>query len=302
MNSEGRGTEVKLGDNTAETPCQRFKPHALVDGILPPGVEPGVYDVASASSLFSFCESLCQTGGSWYPLPCPVSGYQLTAVQAIVNEASMIAGYEHALDRIRLRLRPSPLLDTAAVIEGAGKRLVLSYFSEQFLGPSIADAYWGPSTFYCFHGPRRGLLDMMCKYGMAFRSADAGKFGVGCYSTLNVEYAVRCSHGAFDDESRRRPASPDGKFPVVMFAAYVGRVYPVTRETDYCCTESGHSDFFGGPLKTGFDCHIACVNEKTGFQAVNREECQYVEVVIDQATQLLPVAVLWFEEEDCVLK
>jgi hypothetical protein len=71
----------------------------------------------------------------------------------------------------------------------------------------------------------------------------------------------------------------------------VGRVCRVTRETDNC-TESGHSDFFGGSLKTGFDCHIACVSEKADFQAVNREECQYLEVIIDQATQLLPVAVL----------
>jgi hypothetical protein len=57
--------------------------------------------------------------------------------------------------------------------------------------------------------------------------------------------------------------------------------YPVTR-SDYGNvpgTELGYSDFFGRPLKRGFDCHVICVNETAGFQAVSRPDCHYVEVV-----------------------
>jgi hypothetical protein len=76
--------------------------------------------------------------------------------------------------------------------------------------------------------------------------------------------------------------------------------YPITREEDY-----GHvrlptdppncSDYYGRPLKGGFDCHVVCVNQSHGFQAVNRDACQYVEIVIEQESQMLPIAVLWFE-------
>jgi RNase H-fold protein (predicted Holliday junction resolvase) len=82
---------------------------------------------------------------------------------------------------------------------------------------------------------------------------------------------------------------------VIMFAASVGMAYPVTRDVDYQ-TDAQKSNFFGRPLQAGFDCHVVCVNESIGCQAVNRQECQYVEVVIDQVSQMLPLAVLWFED------
>jgi hypothetical protein len=51
----------------------------------------------------------------------------------------------------------------------------------------------------------------------------------------------------------------------------------------------------------GFDSHVVCVNESSSeFQAVGRKQCQYVEVVVAEEAQMLPVAVLWFEVYPCI--
>jgi hypothetical protein len=173
---------------------------------------------------------------------------------------------------------------------------VLSCLREQFQERAPGTNPRAVNAFYCFHGPRREHLDSVCSTGLvATRAMDAGYFGSGCYSTLNIEYAIKYARGEFDDASSRRPPAEDGRYAVIMFAASVGMAYPVTRDVDYQ-TDAQKSNFFGRPLQAGFDCHVVCVNESIGCQAVNRQECQYVEVVIDQVSQMLPLAVLWFED------
>ena len=81
----------------------------------------------------------------------------------------------------------------------------------------------------------------------------------------------------------------------------VERVKLLTREKDYEQKKTFNgmlvSDFFGAPLKSGdsgrFDCHCALVSENAGFQAVPRDQMQYMELVFDQTSQVLPIAVLW---------
>jgi hypothetical protein len=111
---------------------------------------------------------------------------------------------------------------------------------------------------------------------------------------------VRYIKGDFDKpESPPRTRPADGRYPVIMFSCCVGLAYPITPDTDYGNVEGipeGFCDYYGRPLKRQFDCHVACVNQGSGFQAVGREQCQYVEVVIADESQMLPVAVLWFEE------
>jgi hypothetical protein len=51
-------------------------------------------------------------------------------------------------------------------------------------------------------------------------------------------------------------------------------------------------------VERGFDCHKDCENENTNFQAVNRQDHQYVEVVISQEIQMLPLAVVWVKDND----
>ena len=73
----------------------------------------------------------------------------------------------------------------------------------------------------------------------------------------------------------------------------MGMAYPVTRTHDDTRTPTGHSDWFGRPLQPGFDAHVACVNKRSRSEGVDRAEAQYVELVVEQSMQLLPVAVIW---------
>ena len=81
----------------------------------------------------------------------------------------------------------------------------------------------------------------------------------------------------------------------------MGIAYPITPAADYRVLPPGqrqcHSNYFGAGLRPGFDCHVACVNEAAAhgpFEAVNRDQCQFMELVFEQQSQLLPLMVLWF--------
>ena len=50
---------------------------------------------------------------------------------------------------------------------------------------------------------------------------------------------------------------------------------------------------FGSKLRGGFDAHVAAVSQVSGFEAVRRSQMQYLEIVIDQEAQVLPLAILW---------
>jgi hypothetical protein len=234
------------------------------------------------------------------------------AVEAVVHDTAQYTAYEFKQDQMfRQRVGGGEHFNFDTNTMGADQLRVLSCLREQFqerrpgLNPKAAN------TIYCFHGPRREHLDNICTNGLvATRAMDAGYFGSGCYSTLNIEYAIKYAHGVLD-QNNSRPPSADGRYPVIMFAASVQLAYPVTRAVDYPAHDANtasssssngrvknESRFFGRPLERGFDCHVVCVNENTNFQAVNRQDCQYVEVVISQEIQMLPLAVLWFEDND----
>jgi hypothetical protein len=122
---------------------------------------------------------------------------------------------------------------------------------------------------------------------------------VGTLGTLGRdEYAARYAAGDFDMHHRPPPA--DGRYPVVMFAASVGMAYPVTPAVDYASEYGfpvGHSNYFGRPLRSGFDLHCVCVSQHAhvSWEAVTRDRCEYMELVMSQKIDLLPIAVLWFE-------
>jgi hypothetical protein len=279
-------------------PFQRYKPHRFVSGIVPAGTPPGIHDVPTSSSLYWYCRILCQTGGSWLPVPSPVAGYRLVAVQAVIHKDSGYTSYEHRQEQmLEQRLVGGDYFNYSTRDEFAAHQLrVLSCLRDQFQECLPGGNPRAANTCYCFHGPRREHVESICATGLvATRTKDAGYFGSGCYSTLNIEYAVKYAHGKFDAVGNRRAPAPDGRYPVIMFAASVGMAYPVTRAVDYPVGVN-QSNFFGRPLQRAFDCHVVCVSESANFQAVTRQECQYVEVVIDQVAQMLPIAVMWFEE------
>jgi hypothetical protein len=242
---------------------------------------------------------MCMTGGSCiHGVSNRIAGYRLSLVQAVTHSLGRYMGYEDELLRSSNNRKTGMQFFNYAIRELEKNQLhvldaLRSHFQERPPGTDSRSA----NTFYSFHGCRCEHVENICANGIvATRATDAGFFGSGCYSTLNMEYAARYAYGEFDNPPVAR-ASRNGRYPVIMFACFVSMAYPLTPR-DYgnvAGIDAGYSDYFARPLKTGFDCHVVCVNEASGFQAVERPECQYVEVVIEQQSRMLPVAVLWFE-------
>jgi hypothetical protein len=282
------------------SPFLRYQPHRFSSAIVAPGTEEGIHDVPNTSSIFAFCKKMCETGGSWnHGIICPLARFKLHAVQAVTHSSDHYTGFRDAMKRTsNLRKEGLPVLNPAVSKLTHSQLYVLdalrSHFHERPPGTDPRDA----NTFYSFHGCRWEFVRNMCHHGIVnARSKDPGFFGSGFYTTLNIEYAARYARGEFDPSGAERETR-DGCYPVIMFACFVSVVYPVTPEVDYGtpqCTKAGHSQFYGKPLNTGCDCHVSCVHEAKHFQAVDRSACQYVEVVIDQNIQVLPVAVLWMQ-------
>jgi hypothetical protein len=211
-----------------------------------------IFDETSGSSLFPFCKSLCLNGGNWSPSPSPVAGFKLVAVEAITHSADYYAAFKQKQARMSAQRQKGGSYFNFATMSSftAKQQLVLSALRQQFHERAPGTPFQAPNTFYSFHGPRREDLESMCSTGIvATRGLDAGNFGAGCYSTLNVEYAVRYIRGDFDKpESPSRLPPSDGRYPVVMFACCVGMACPITREADYGNIDGipdGFSDYFG---------------------------------------------------------
>jgi hypothetical protein len=226
-------------------------------------------------------------------------GFELVRVDAVVNSDAHITVYETQQDRQRrLRANGGAIFNALIQAFSTAKLHVLftltSFFQER---RPDADPK-SPHTVYAFHGPRMEHLTSVCENGIVpLRETDLGYFGLGCYTTLNIEYAAKYARGDYDPHGAAlRKRSADGCVPVVMLAASVGMAYPVTPDRADYLRADGHSVWFGQGLKPGFDCHVACVSEVSNCEAVFRQDCQYVELVVRQESQLLPVAVLWLRE------
>ena len=241
-------------------------------------------------------EALCRVRGSSLPVPSPVGhGFQLAAVDAVVNSPMRITAYEarqHSL--CGLRQDGGAAFNHHTRHFTADQLNVLGAVREHFQEKALNVPVQFPNSLYVFMGPPVDAVDSICRNGLvALRDTDAGFFGLGCYTTLSIEYAARYARG--DLAGTLRAQSADNMLPMIMFAASVGMAYPVTPGLDYARQRvDGHSDCFGAPLKRGFDCHVACVSQAAGFEAVSRADCQYSELVMDQESQLLPIAVMWF--------
>lgn len=286
---------------------QRYRPHLLNPGILSEHEQaPRVYDVGDDSSLFKTCLDMCSVGGRWGLHKGPVQGFRLVAVQAIVPGQSLFSSYENKLQRISvLQSRTAAFSDFGMT---TAQLRVLSMLKEEFHERAPGSSTRTARSFYCFYGCRMERLQNMCEDGMFGFAPENYYYGTGYYAALNIEYAVRFARGDFTGGPRDELNNTNdcgARYPVVMFAATVGEVYPITPDVDYrdrTSTSPGTCQFDGQPLLPGYNCHVACVTEANGRHAVDRDHCQYVEVVFSEPSQLLPVAVLWFEEESCTFK
>jgi hypothetical protein len=181
---------------------------------------------------------------------------------------------------------------------------VLKWLRSNFLPRAPGTHQLDVNTVYSYNAPHLDALDGIISNGMDAKGRrDAGYFGVGVYSTLNIEYALQYA-----------APNPSGRYAVIMFASFVSMAYPVTVAVD-CTDENGHSvlpsKLHGQPLINPFDGHVVCVNygratsqqvpdqavdtgdEKDHVLAVPAADCRYVELVLKEK-QMLPVAILWF--------
>jgi hypothetical protein len=239
--------------------------------------------MSSSSPLFTYCRSLCLAGGSWRADASPMAGFRLARVQAIVRSVECYSAYTHQRARLtNLRLTGGGYFNSMTNDMTAEQLHVLHVLRSNLHDRAPGTGNRSVNSFYCYHGPRIEHCESICKNGMVATAAkDAGYFGCGCYTTLNIEYAARHARGDFDSVDKSRPAPEDSLYPVIMFAVSCAMAYPVTstvdygHNTDHTCP-AGHSNYFGRPLERGFDCHVSCVNRTSKFQAVSRADCQYV--------------------------
>jgi hypothetical protein len=218
-------------------------------------------------------------------------------VDAVCQEPHRIQGYESRQKVLQgLRKDGGSAFNFLTRDMQSEQLNILGALRERFQERSPLASPQTPHVVYAFHGTRVEMVENVCRNGIvAMRETDSGYFGLGCYLTLNIEYAARFAHGEFDESTPPcvRPCNPaDQAYPIIMAAVSVGMCYPVTPSVDYSRRGDGMSDFLGQPLKKGFDCHCAAVCAPS-FQAVNRAQMQYMELVVDQEVQVLPVAVLW---------
>ena len=165
-----------------------------------------------------------------------------------------------------------------------------------------------PDLLFAFHGTRIDVLPKVITGLVAKRTTDPGYFGAGVYVTPNLEYAAQYAVGKFDSPSATggpRSSREDGSYPVVLVCAAIGEAHPITRSGDYrkgpehgslLQAANTNSDWYGKPLKPGCDAHVVGVSERTNFQAEDDlAHMTYLEIVIDQEAQVLPLAIIWVQ-------
>lgn len=166
-----------------------------------------------------------------------------------------------------------------------------------------------------WHGCSAAAMQSICAYGTAdLRITDGGFFGAGIYATPHAAYAATYC-----------VPDKDGVKTVLLCVCHVGNTYPISRRTDY-----PHPDKFQGGsvscfhfqhpvpydeatgqfdtraanllksdkgMKAGFDSHYISISEKEGYQAVDSAaEYDFDEVVLKEASQVLPIAAVYFRD------
>ena len=251
------------------------------------------------SCLHRFVQDLCRTGGSWFGRRSEVNEFDLVRVDPVVNNHNSVIVYEHAMKQLGIKRKCGGTKFNYEWENFRSDQLQVLFSLRDCFQELPPGGNTLVRTLYTYHGCRREHVEDICRDGLVpLQTSDDGYFGLGCYSSLNIEYALRYSRGDFAEDALQPPA--DGLYPVIMLSACVGTAYPITPRENYGANAiirngTSYSNFFGRPLATGFDSHVACVNEESGFQAVDKSSCQYVELISGHSSQLLPIAVLWFK-------
>ena len=277
----------------------------VINGLPQPGLRPALHLAPATSRIFSEAEALLKTAGGFIPDPKlptgfvrrPIQGYKLRELQVIVRN---VAVFEDRFDILAdFRAKNDAVLANLTTGFSAEQMKVLDTLRADFLPrPANADPE-SPNLVNVFHGTKPEFVESASRTIRSTGSTDAGFFGKGVYTTTSIEYAATYA----------QPRAVDGCVPVLWCVAAIGVCYPLTREKDYSKNRKeklfGHqnethvSDFFGLPLNregATYDCHCAVVHSSAGYQAVPHQNKEFMEVVIEQESQILPIAVLWLNQ------
>lgn len=227
-------------------PFQIYRPYALTPEILAL-IEtdiPGIYNLDSVDGGVTkqYFNGLCESGGmrngSEFDAVCR---FRLDSVDAVLHHGHALLMFEHWIRRFNQRKLTGPNTNDFSEEQKNVLKMLTNRYQDLPPGSPPRSA----RTFYCFYGPRIEHLESICMNGpVAVLPMDGGYFGGGCYATLNMEYAIRFAAGEFDPKEYQRELPPDGRIPIIMFAACSGHVYPVTPSIDYETSGTGHSSSY----------------------------------------------------------
>jgi len=173
------------------------------------------------------------------------------------------------------------------------KGRLLRRFCHRF-GPAFSRccrANWLP----VWQGTSKNAAEAVCKSGFAsLARLNSGYFCRGIYNSPDPGYACRYGLGEFGGDM-----GADGVGCVILSLLCIGLVYPIDRGSDYApdAPANASSSLLGKPLKTsdGYDAHIAAVEEPHFQAASDPLQAPYLEVVVEQESQLLPIAILEYK-------
>lgn len=191
--------------------------------------------------------------------------------------------------------------NTSLIDNDAEKERLLNELKAHFL-PS--ESFSRARSFLAWHGCSTDVAEALCTNGLRYvGQSDPGYFGAGDYVALDARlaaaYATKVAIGDVQEPT------PGTIYTVLLCAVVTGLAYPVTRTVDYAA--GGYkSNFFGKPLRRNggvvCDTHIAGTARATRFQAPEiGMPHDFIEVVVEESSQVLPLAIVKFELADTML-
>jgi hypothetical protein len=129
---------------------------------------------------------------------------------------------------------------------------------------------------------------------------DEGRFGFGRYLSMEALHACKLSR----DIPGPHPGNSRGHWCVVLCLVVLGATRPILPcEEDFedivdhdfgaQCSVCKHQD---QPVRAPFDSHVVPVRlDVTEFVATSVETAEFHEVVVNQDSQILPIAIVWFK-------
>jgi hypothetical protein len=265
-------------------------------------------------------------------VPDPVAGYKLIRIEAVIIPEEVRSSYE----KKRFKMCSSASTDTAWQ-SGAHLEATVphDYMVQQINILRLLEMHYHEDssvnsnrsvcsdTFACFGYSSCPHGENSCRQQICEPFEYCGAWDVaGYYATINIEFAIQQSERKLHSARplKTPTTNPDGGptstlVPIVMYRACVSNAWPVppTQATTRITSDSTvsltsslpsyhvkNSMIFDESINAvNYDCIAACVNRqsKNYKEPVKPEACQYLQLIFKEASQLMPVAILWFQKE-----